>query len=231
MRQLPLPLKIHPELGFKEFHPGPNREAVSHLIDAASGKAESLIYLWGGSHVGKSHLLNAFCKEATPNQSVALLDLRDFAFQEPKALEGLEAFDAVCLDNLDAISGSQKMEHAVFVLFNRLRESGRSLIVSANGLPNSIGLELDDLRSRLSWGLTLHLEPLNDEALEEALCLKAKAQGLELSKEVCRYLTHRSHRTIGELLKLLDRVDVHSLEKKRKITIPLIRQLMTGEHR
>ncbi len=226
MRQLPLPLRVNPELGFNEFHPGSNGEVIRHLKAAAAGVGESLIYLWGPPKVGKSHLLNAFCKRAAPVRSVALLNLEEDAFRDPQAFEGLEALDALCLDNLEAICGDADREYALFVLFNRLRDQGHMLIVSARQLPDTLGIGLDDLRSRLNWGLTLRLNPLSDETLSEALCLKAKAQGIELAPEASRYLTHRSHRSLEELLKVLDQVDAVSLEKKRRITIPLIREIL-----
>ena len=226
MRQLPLPLRVNPELGFNEFHPGSNGEVIRHLKAAAAGVGESLIYLWGPPKVGKSHLLNAFCKCAAPVRSVALLNLEEDAFQDPCAFEGLEAFDALCLDNLEAISGDADREYALFVLFNQLRDRGHVLIVSARQLPDTLGISLDDLRSRLNWGLTLRLHPLTDETLAEALCLKARAQGIELGPEASRYLTHRSQRTLEELLKVLDQVDAVSLERKRRITIPLIREIL-----
>lgn len=231
MRQVPLPLKVNPELGFDEFHLGPNREIVSHLMASAEGTGESLIYLWGPPDTGKSHLLNAFCKHVQPPRSTALVDLREAAFQDPAALEGLEAFDALCLDNLDAICGDQRREYALFGLFNKLRETGGTLVLSARQLPDAIGLGMPDLQSRLSWGLTLRLAPLSDETLDSALRLKARAQGIDLAPEVSRYLTHRSQRTLGELLTLLDRIDALSLEKKRKITIPLVREILNGAHR
>ena len=79
----------------------------------------------------------------------------------PKILEGLEAMDLVCIDDLHKIAGLSEWEQALFACFNRLRDNGTHLIISADCKPTQLPVQLVDLQTRLNWGLTLKLQPLN----------------------------------------------------------------------
>ena len=59
-RQLVLAISPPPHPTFGNFIPGANAELLAHLREAASGALpESVLYLWGDSGSGRSHLLSA----------------------------------------------------------------------------------------------------------------------------------------------------------------------------
>jgi len=95
--------------------------------------------------------------------------------------------------------------------------------MAATRSPGDLTLVLPDLRSRLSWGLLLHLRPLPDHQLCAGLEAAAAARGLRLGDGVARYLVERLPRALPELLGVLDRLDRASLAAKRPLTLPFVR--------
>ena len=224
-RQLALPLGFKPELGFDQFWPGPNGEVIAHLRRAALGQDESLIVIWGDSGTGKTHLLNASCASASRSgRSAAYLPLSLLKDHGPEALEGVEAFALLCLDDLQTIAGDRDFETALFNLFNRVRDNRGQLLASATLPSPQLDFVLPDLASRLAWGLTLRLQPLNDADTLEALVLKARTLGLELSPPVGRFLMHHARRDLPALTMLLEQLDRASLAAQRKLTVPFVKR-------
>lgn len=224
IRQLPLPFAFNPELGFEEYHPGCNAEAVSHLRRAALGLGERLIFLWGDSGLGKTHLLHACCREAhRAGLAVSYLPLQNLRECGVEVLEGLGDQALVCLDDLDAVIGDASWENGLFELFNRLRDCGHGLIVSAHAPPAELEFLLPDLKTRLSWGLTLLLRPLTDADKLAVLFLRARVLGLDLPPQVGRFLLSTQSRDLPDLMELLGKLDRATLAAKRKLTIPFLK--------
>jgi DnaA family protein len=144
----------------------------------------------------------------------------------PEILDGLETFDLVCLDGLDAIAGNSHWETAVFNLFNGLADHSGSLVVSAGNAPAACGLLLPDLVSRLASGPVFRLANLDDAACIDALRLRADKRGFDLPVDTAEYLMRRLPRDTHTLFQFLDRLDQASLAAQRRLTIPFVRQLI-----
>jgi len=223
-RQLPLQLSLRPPATLASFVPGDNLQALGVLGALAEGRGESLIFLHGPAGCGKTHLLAGTCARAMARGArCAYVPLREAASLSPELLNGLDALDVVCIDDVDAIAGDREWETALFRVFNALREHGRRLVASAACPPGALPLSLPDLRSRLGWGLTLGLRPLHGEALAVALQSAAAARGMRLDAEVARYILERCPRHLPALLRILEDLDRASLAAQRTLTIPFVK--------
>jgi len=114
---------------------------------------------------------------------------------------------------------------ALFSAINAARETGGTVLAAGNAPPAQLALR-EDLKSRLAWGLVYQVKPLTDA--EKALYLHGEAarRGLKLSDEVVWYLLTHVRRDLHSLTGLLDRLDRTSLEQRRAITLPLVRELI-----
>ncbi|MBY4677907.1 DnaA regulatory inactivator Hda [Marinobacterium arenosum] len=226
--QIPLGVGLRDDARFENFYPGGNELALATARAASRGEGELLLYYWGASAVGCSHLLQAVCHAAEPaHRSAIYLPLDEMmAMGGPNVLEGLEHLDLVCLDNVQVIAGNEAWELGVFHFFNRIRAQNNHLLIGASVPPRLLGIKLPDLQSRLTWGMVFQLQPLGDEDKVSALKARAVARGFELSDEVVRYLIHHASRDMSDLVELLERLDRASLSAKRKVTIPFIKQVM-----
>ena len=226
-RQLPLGLQLRASARFSNFVAGPNQELLAQLRRTASGQGERFFLCWGPAGCGKTHLLQACCQQAaSEGRVVSYVSLRDAGGLSPALLEGWEQFELVCLDDLDAIAGRRDWEEALFHLYNRMRERGRSLIVSAVAAPAQLGIALPDLRSRLGWGVVYQIRALDDAQRIQALQLRAQQTGFEMPDETASYLLRRLPRDMPALFDLLERLDEASLAAQRKLTVPFVKSVL-----
>ena len=226
-QQIPLPFNQFQSLEFANFVLGNNENPVQLVEAVATGSKEERLYLWGAEGTGKSHLLQAACKQATDRErAVAYLPLKLLHNQSAEAIDGLENYDLIAIDDIEYIAGDRHWEEALLHLYNRIKNQAGSLIISSRENPLSSSVQLADLHSRLSWGLEYRLLELNDVDKGLALQQAARQRGFELADDVVNYLITRVDRNIGQLMVLLDTIDKHSMIEKRKITIPLIKDIL-----
>ena len=229
--QLPLEFEFRANQIFANFFPGPNQEIINHLQKCVAGTGERQIFLWGKSGQGKSHLLQACCREAqTQNSSSFYFSFVSSALPDPALLTGLDEIDIVCFDNIEHIAGHLDWELAFFHFYNQHREQGHKLILSAACAPTELALQLPDLQTRLNWGLTLKIQPLTDSDRIAALRFKACHMGFELSPHAGRFLLRHFTRDLASLWLLLDKLDRASLAAKRKLTVPFLKKILDENH-
>ncbi len=225
--QLPLQFEYRGNQKFATFYPGRNQEIITHLKACTDHSGEQFLYIWGARGQGKSHLLQACCHQAFErNHQAFYLAPNLDKLPEASILDGLEAMDLVCIDDIDQFLDQANWEQALFNFFNRLRDNNKRLIVASQYSPTQIPVQLSDLKTRLSWGLTLKLQALDDAELIGALQLRANTMGFEISEKSGRFLlTHYTRDSIA-LWNLLHRLDHATLAAQRKVTIPFLKQLL-----
>lgn len=237
-RQLPLEVTLDDHATFDNFFVAEsNRQLVDYLTASSGSPRQQYSCIWGSEGAGCTHLLQALCHQADAQSTSAFyFPLQNLHQYSPDVFDGLEAFSLVCLDDIQNVAGNAEWELALFSLFNRLREScsqphgsqlnGSQLVVAANASPRHMPIHLPDLQSRLQSGVVFQLHALDDGDKLLALQLRARQRGFELPDEVAAYVLQRNDRRMSSLFDLLDKLDQHSLEKQRRITIPLVRELM-----
>jgi DnaA family protein len=224
--QIPLPFVDGRAPVFDLFVPGPNAEAVQSVRTAVTGRGPNL-YLWGPAGTGKTHLLLAACHDATIRERRSTyLPLHERSEWNVGMLEGLERFDLVCLDDIEAIAGDAQWEAGLFHLINRIRDGAARVIITGDAAPGDLALDLRDLSSRVGWELVLQIRTLDDEDKLAALKKRAAARGFDLPPEVGRYMLERLPRDMQALCAVFDRLDDASLTLQRKLTITLVRSLL-----
>ena len=224
--QLPVQFEFKGEQSFADYFAGSNAEIITHLQACVAGCGEQQVYLWGERGLGKSHLLQACCQKTRQQAMQAFYFSLQPTLPDPSILEGLEEMDLVCLDNIEQLAGNPAWENAFFALFNQLRDHGQRLIVSANCPPRQLPITLPDLKTRLAWGLTLHLQPLTDQDSIALLSFKARRMGFEIPPRTGHFLLTHYARDLPSLWALLSKLDHASLAAKRKLTIPFIKQIL-----
>lgn len=228
--QLSLRINLNDDATFENFflqQRDSRHQVVTVLQDQFCSNGESFIYLWGASGSGVSHLLQASCHQASSQgltaQYLPLSELLDYPPQQ--LLENLEQLSLVCLDDLQIIAGNQQWETALFDLYNRIREADGHLLLGANCSARELPLQLPDLQSRFGWGPVFLLPEANDEEKIAILQFRASRRGMELGDDVAQYLINRAARGLGELMSCLETLDEASLEAKRKLSIPFVKQV------
>ena len=226
--QLSLPLYLPDDETFASFWPGENPSLLAALQGALHQEHGSYLYFWSRQGGGRSHLLHAACAElSAQGEAVGYVPLDKRTWFVPEVLDGMEQLALVCIDNIECIAGDQPWEMAIFDLYNRILETGKTrLLITGDRPPRQLNLQLPDLASRLDWGQIYKLQPLSDEDKLQALQLRGRLRGFELPEDVGRFLLKRLDREMRTLFVTLDRLDRASITAQRKLTIPFVKEAL-----
>jgi DnaA family protein len=186
-----------PPARFENFIAGNNAECLARL---RALDFPAVLYLWGETGSGKSHLLAAAAAHAEQAQTPVVV-----------------ADDA---QNLDAAA-----QEALFDAFNATLTGGPKLIVAGDRAPLQLTLR-EDLRTRLGAGLVYALQPLSDAEKRLAILAAGRARGMPLSDEFVDHLLNHFQRDLRSLMGLIDALDRYSLAAKRAVTLPLLREVL-----
>jgi DnaA-homolog protein len=206
VKQLVLDLIPAPLPTFDNFVRGANGEALEMFKQAGSNpgigalfgaNAAKVLYLWGVSGSGKTHLVSALKNVGTAH---------------------------VIVDDVERLNDAEQIQ--LFNQINHVNQPGASGFVIATGsaAPRDLPLR-PELTSRLGSGLAFQLHPLTDAEKAEALRAHAKARGFALRDDVTQYLLRHARRDMASLISFLDALDRYSLETGREITLPLLREM------
>lgn len=226
--QLALDVRLRDGSSFENFYAGRNAEVLRGMrafLDAAPENGPTAFYVWGESASGKSHLLQSACRLVRAREQTPLYVPFREAGVSPVLLDEADGTFLVCLDDLESIAGDMAWEPALFALYELARSSGTKLLASGSAPPTRLGLKMPELATRLAAGPVYPLTPLDDAEKLEAMQLRARNRGLEVTPDVANYILRRYPRDLSSLFSLLERIDVAALASQRRVTIPFLREL------
>ncbi len=187
------------------FIVGSNTEVVGILRELQLGMGPTFVYIHGPKGAGVTHLL----KSLVPEQAlkVPLLD------------SAVKLYTVDDVDDLDPGWWRQ-----LLALQNSVRNTPGAHLVCGGKLP-ARDLNLPDVvKSRLAWGLSYAITPLSEEARMEELARQAQLRGFEMTSEMQHWLAVSVARDMRTLTRVLEEVDHLGLVKKRKVTLPILRE-------
>lgn len=226
--QLALNLRLRDASSLENFYVAGNDEAISCLQgllrDPPAITGPRLLYLWGESSSGKTHLLEAACRYVQKRGATARYVPLSMPGIVPAALDAAEQAFLICLDDVLCVAGDRGWESTLFSCYELADASGARLLVAASAAPAHAGFGMPDLATRFGGGSVYQLRALAEDAKVAALQLRARNRGFDLSTEVGRYVLQRYPRDMVSLFSLLDRIDAAALARQRRITIPFLRE-------
>jgi DnaA family protein len=242
-RQFALDIGHAPKASLENFLPGEDLALHSALQGLAkdwelkvSYNAEEnplnqrWIYWWGPEGSGRSHLLNAMGNAAeelglehfalNPHEPISWVRLEE----KISVLSASSMPSVITVDDVDRLD--ERLVSSLFRVLNEIQASKAiHIFMAGKAAPSSLQLR-EDLRTRLGWGLVYQTHLLGDDEKIEALQQAAQARGLVLSPDVLPWLLNRFYRDMPNLMALIDALDAYSLETKRAVTLPLVRELL-----
>ena len=221
LKQLAFDFPVTTAPQFDNFVVGRNAELVQHLRELAhSHDVERSLYLWGACGTGRTHLLRASVAafEAAGARAAYVA-----CTPESELTDALHNLDLVALDDVQQLGDTAQV--SVFSLYNALRATGAALIASGDMAPTRLPLR-PDVSTRLACGLVYEVHGLTDLDKAQALAEYTAARGFTLHADVSKYLLTHARRDMPALLALLDALDRYSLECKRPVSVPLLRELL-----
>ena len=185
------------------------------------------LLIFGTKDSGKTFLLQALCNlYNSKRKSAFFLPIKQAIELSVDILDSLENIDLVCIDGIENVVGNKTWEIAIFNLINRSLNSDNRLIFTSSKNIDDMNFELKDLDSRLRKLQSHELHYLADDELLSALKHIASLRSIELGDKEAQYLLTYANRNISDLVQILESLDQLSMEMKRRITIPLIKEVI-----
>ena len=224
-KQLTFPWNKENKSSFDSFYTTKLNKQLLFLLKDEALKEDLLIY--GAKDSGKTYLLQALCNQFNnQGKSSFFLPMRQAIELSVDILDSLENIDLVCIDGIENVVGNKTWETAIFNLINRSLNSDNRLIFTSSKNIDDMNFELKDLDSRLRKIQSHELHSLADDDILYALKHIANLRCIELGSKEAQYLLTYADRNISDLVKILESLDQLSMEMKRKITIPLIKEVI-----
>ena len=228
----------NPGFTFDRFIVGTSNQFAAAAAEAVAeqpGKTYNPLYLYGGSGLGKTHLLHAIANrlaEISPSFKVAYMTTEQFVNELINCIrrKQMDAFrqtfrsvDMLLLDDIQFIAGKERTQEEFFHTFNTLQSTSRQVVFTSDARPADIpGLE-ERLRSRFLQGLIADIQPPDLETRCAILREKARAIGRELPEDVVLFISRRVQNNVRELEGCLNRTIAYAQLKSSKITVDVVR--------
>ena len=202
--------------GFDKFLGTENAE----LVYVLQHKHDPFIYVWGEEGAGKSHLLRAWVAQALDaGKKAVYID----AAATPLTEAAFEA-EYLAIDQIEKLGNEEQA--LLFAVFNRFRNSGKGfLLLSSEHTPQQLVIR-EDLRTRMAYCLVYEVKPLTDQEKIDALVSMAAARQVTIDHEIFEYLLNHWRRDMDSLMQMLDTLDNYAVTMGKRITLPLLRQLL-----
>jgi len=234
-------LQLNPRYSFDTFVVG-NCNELAHAACLAVAENPGRLYnplvIFGSAGLGKTHLLSATGQHILrrlPGQRLVYISSEAFTNELIQAVryDGVSTFrdkyrqvDGLLLDDIQFLAGRERTQEEFFHTFNALYETGKQIILTTDKMPRDIpGLE-KRLQSRFEWGLMADLQPPDEETKVAILQKKASEQGVDLSREVCFYLSRLPEANVRVLEGCLTRVIAVSRFQGVEVSLELVKRVM-----
>ena len=223
-KQLTFPWNKDNKSSFDSFYASKLNKHLLSLLQNNTFKDDLLIF--GTKDSGKTYLLQALCNHfSNQGKSSFYLPMKQAKELSVDILESLESMELVCIDGIESIVGNKVWEIGLFNLINRSLNSKNRLIFTSSKNIDVMNFELTDLDSRLRKIQSHELYALADDEILSALKHIANLRS-ELGSKEAQYLLTYANRNISDLVQILESLDQLSMEMKRRITIPLIKEVI-----
>nr|WP_216610765.1 chromosomal replication initiator protein DnaA [Vibrio mediterranei] len=226
---------------FNNFVEGKSNQlglAAARQVADNPGAAYNPLFLYGGTGLGKTHLLHAVGNaivDNKPNAKVVYMHSERFVQDMVKALQNnaIEEFkryyrsvDALLIDDIQFFANKERSQEEFFHTFNALLEGNQQIILTSDRYPKEINGVEDRLKSRFGWGLTVAIEPPELETRVAILMKKAEDHQIHLADEVAFFIAKRLRSNVRELEGALNRVIANANFTGRPITIDFVREAL-----
>ncbi|RUQ33109.1 MAG: chromosomal replication initiator protein DnaA [Candidatus Competibacteraceae bacterium] len=232
---------LNPDFSFATFVEGnSNQIARAACLQVAQnpGKAYNPLFIYGGTGLGKTHLIHAvgnMLRERNPAAQVVYQNCEHFVADMVRSLQHnainefkrrYRSLDALLIDDVQFLAGKERSQEEFFYTFNSLLESRQQVILTCDRYPKEVaGLE-DRLKSRFGSGLTVAVEPPELETRVAILKSKAEQTQLNLPDEVAFFIAQRIRSNVRELEGALRRVYANAQFTGKLITISFVKEVL-----
>lgn len=236
------------EYSFETFVVGSGNSmahAAAWAVANNPAKSYNPLFMYGGSGLGKTHLIYAICgkiRQNHPDYKLIYVKCEEFANELILAIrdrttaefkEKYRQVDLLAVDDIQFIAGKESTQEEFFHTFNSLYECGKQIILTSDRPPKEIKTLMDRLRSRFESGLLVDVQPPDYETRMAIITRKAESLGMKMPEDVAAFIAGKVKDNVRQLEGVVKRMDAHARLNGSSITITLaenaIQDIMTDQ--
>lgn len=242
LKRVQIDPQLNPNYTFDSFIEGEcnrvARRAGKTIAEKPGCTSFNPLVIYGGVGLGKTHLGQAIgneVKQIHPTKTVLYVSAEKFINQFIDSgrrseindfIHFYQLIDVLIIDDIQFFARAEKTQEAFFAIFNHLHQSGKQLILSSDKPPKDLEGLQERLLSRFRWGLSADLQTPGFETRIEIRENKMKADGLEMPKEVIKYVAYNIQSNIRELEGALISLLAQSSLNKKEIDLELAKKVL-----
>ena len=186
------------------------------------------IFIWGSRCSGKSHILYSACNYFNDfKKRCVYLPMKNFVKFNKDILVGVDEYDLICVDDIDLIFGIEEWEKSFFFLINKILDNSKKIIYTSSMNTSSKNINLQDLQSRLKWGLNLKISNENDVVKEKILKKIIYEEEYNISDNVSSFLLNRKDRDLCSLINKIHKLGHHSFSTKKRVNLKDVNNILS----
>jgi chromosomal replication initiator protein len=203
------------------------------------GRAYNPLLLYGGTGLGKTHLMQAagnLMRQCNPGMKLLYVHSERFTSMMIEALrtKNMDDFkrrfrsvDALLIDDIQFFGGKDTTQEEFFHTFNTLVEGKQQIILTCDRYPREVENLEPRLKSRLNWGLSVAIEPPDFETRAAILLEKARIRGMRMPEDVAMLLARRIRTNVRDLEGALNTVAARANFFGREISLDFVQETLS----
>jgi chromosomal replication initiator protein len=233
--------RLNPKYTFDNFVIGPSNRfahAAALAVAESPAKAYNPLFVYGGSGLGKTHLLHAighYAQGLFPTIKVRYVSSEEFTndYINALAMSQMPSFnrryrdvDLLLIDDIQFLGGKDATQDTFFHTFNTLHEHGKQVVITSDVPPKQlVGFE-ERMRSRFGWGLITDIQVPDLETRIAILRKKVTAENLGIGDDVLEYIASKVASNIRELEGTLIRVTAFASLNRVPVDLSLVQTIL-----
>lgn len=232
---------LNEQYQFDTFVVGPSNSlahGAAYAVSQSLGTVYNPLYIYGGTGLGKTHLLHAIGNEARKNNPNLRIRyettdqfmhhfIRSIRFDKAHQFrDRYQNLDLLLIDDIQFFSNKEQTQETFFHIFNSLYEQKKQIVLSSDMFPEEIKGLQSRLTSRMEWGLVADMQTPDLETKIAILSKKAEMHNIILDDEVSLFIASRVHSNIRQLEGALVRVDAFASLTGQKISLALAKRVL-----
>ena len=212
-----------------------NRFAHAAAVAVAEqpARAYNPLFIYGGSGLGKTHLLHAighYARTLYKGTRVRYVSSEEFtnefinSIRDDKAASFQRRYrdvDVLLVDDIQFLSGNVQTQEEFFHTFNTLHNANKQIVVTSDLPPKQLPDFEDRMRSRFEWGLITDVQPPDLETRIAILRKKSVQERLVAPPEVLEFIASKISTNIRELEGALIRVTAFASLNRQPVDLAI----------
>jgi chromosomal replication initiator protein len=232
---------LNPRYGFENFIVGKANElahAAAMAVASKPGSNYNPLFLYGGSGLGKTHLLHAIGRHVhatNPRLKIVSVTCERFTNEFIQAVRGgrikdfkdlYRTADILLVDDIQFITGKEGTQEEFFHTFNTLHQDNKQIVITSDRSPKDIQALESRLLSRFEWGMIADISSPDFETRIAILEAKLKEKNMSLGNEILRYISGTVQSNIRELEGALNKILAYHQFKNTTPTLESVQSLL-----